>query len=85
MTPDLTKSQFKLASYVSLAVKQSNEKAWKQLFVPIAEVHRRINSFFANEKLTSILLDIHKKFLKIWAPWIQYAHTAMSPVSYALL
>lgn len=76
--PDLTRSQFKLATYILLMGKLTTAIAWKRQFVHFTEVCRCMDTFFINEKLTSILFYTHKKFLKIWTPWIQYAQPIMS-------
>lgn len=83
--PGFTKPQFKLATYVLLAAKQTVARTWKQQFIPFTEVSRRLDFFFTNEILYSILLDTYETILKIWTRWVQYAQLSMPTASYLLL
>lgn len=48
-----------------LAAKLIIIKAWKKLFVYFTKVKQCMDTFFVNEKLRSVLMDTHKKFLSV--------------------
>lgn len=61
--------QRKLATFVLMAAKQTIAHAWKKQTIPYAEFRARIQGFYINEHLSSILSDRIANLQKVWNPW----------------
>uniref|UniRef100_A0A803JBX6 Reverse transcriptase zinc-binding domain-containing protein n=1 Tax=Xenopus tropicalis TaxID=8364 RepID=A0A803JBX6_XENTR len=71
--PNLNRYTRSLISFIFLTAKITIAKFWKTTQIPISHFKSKMNWVMVNERLTSVLLDKHDKFLKIWEPWYTYA------------
>lgn len=71
--PGLFARQQKLATYLFISAKRTIAQAWKKTSVPFQEVKNCLTSMVVNEQMSSLLKDMHARFLKVWEPWLTYA------------
>ncbi|OCT91637.1 hypothetical protein XELAEV_18014697mg [Xenopus laevis] len=70
----LSKIQFQLFTAIMTAAKKTIAGAWRTKQLSIDITKRKIDWIMSQEKLTSILLDSHGKFVLAWTPWLEYRY-----------
>ncbi|OCT73959.1 hypothetical protein XELAEV_18032920mg [Xenopus laevis] len=84
--PDtLTSNQFQLFLLIVAAMtaaKQTIAKAWKTKHISIEDTKGKIDWIMVQEKMSSILLGSHQKYLLVWTPWIEYRFGTNDPITF---
>lgn len=76
---EIPKQSIKLIKYILLAARITMARHWKQSIIPLDQVKNKLNWIMINDKLTHILSNKVKKFIKIWDPWIDYFNSIANP------
>ncbi|OCT76294.1 hypothetical protein XELAEV_18031493mg [Xenopus laevis] len=84
--PDtLTSNQFQLFLLIMTAAKQTIAKAWKTKHISIEVTKGKIDWIMVQEKMSSIILDTHQKYLLVWTPWIEYRFGTNYPITFLII